>query len=1312
MNHFRSKIKKLIKICFCFMLLVSSIVVVKADNESYILNDVFVSNNSGQENKNFANSQTLIFGKLRHAYIRFDLSKFDSKSNDQYIFKGTWNKGSRSEIIVSQSSEFLRNDKEQDSETLWTTDNMTYTNRPIDIGNLKMEQKWESGALEIDLTNFIKEEVSKGEKTACIHITTKNVEDTTKSAVEINSSRSATNQPILDVVKGEKVEYLNNIVDNAYVSSMSGCADKNYANSSTLVFGKSRHLYFRFDLSKINDQTEQIIFKGTYAKGTKKPIIVTEASQYLREDNSKDSQELWNTENITYSNRPLDIGTFKIQQEWPFSQTNLEIDLTEFLKNKKSSGEDTACIHITTTTVDNGSVGAVEINSSRSDSGKPKLDIISENTEKPVEVLRQTSSNNYYNNGKLVQKTMKIKTDDNLYLKVNEDETVTTTNNAQSATVFGLHVYQYDEYERENYGSTKTTYAFEDLATGKYLTIQNYFKDSDSDKSYYNKAGNRYIIKSSAPDVNWNERFDLSYYPESKYYSITSHLTAYRDSSNAASPLYVENNVLKSGANEDIYKFYFEEVDNVDKLNVLQKVNGNEVELTWKPVNHDTDVSHYSVDNGNVIYDAQEDVLKCKLSLSVGKHSLKVQYKQQSQTINVRIFKHMALVHSEEQLNSMKEHILNKEEPWYSDYQRLLNEVPDHMSDTTFEIKVHEGVGRGDPEGHGNMSDYEQSANAAYFNALRWVITGEDKYAQTAVNVLNQWSSALKIVDGRDRILGAAISTFRMNNAAEIIKYYNGGYKGYSDSDFEKYQNVLLNVIYPVVQDLGLPMTANGNWDTAALAAMVSIGVICENTEIYDRAIYLYQDIHTNGSIAVYVSDWGQSVESFRDQAHAQLGISYLADVCEVAEKQGQDLYSLYNNRLAKAFNWAAQYNLYNTENLKMEPLTDVFGRNRWSTIDSEKINRGELRSVYELPLAHYSKISGVDVTWMKKAAEAMRAEGYVNNDHLNFGTLTSYNGEATEKCEPYFQLRTRLEPWYQRTWNDAKKYGEIVNNVPETLTSYFDVSDNGELTASSKKENAPYYQLETLEDGTNAIRCTTTNTYLSVKDEKVNGMNVIKADAKTVGENEKFVLKGTGASFFYLQSPAYDNRIVYVDVDGNDPTQATLTMRLGEKVTDKSASVSNNERFILMYNTKDVALENIDLPDTTQLEKYINELLEKDIQEKDYTKASYQKYKEQLNEAIQCLKDAKNGKVTQEDVDDMLEKLKDSFDHLEKVPHSTLPSIDQDNQITSSSTSNKNEGTKPNNNVKTGDDIIVLPYIVLGIAALLVYRKMYKIKS
>lgn len=92
-----------------------------------------------------------------------------------------------------------------------------------------------------------------------------------------------------------------------------------------------------------------------------------------------------------------------------------------------------------------------------------------------------------------------------------------------------------------------------------------------------------------------------------------------------------------------------------------------------------------------------------------------------------------------------------------------------------------------------------------------------------------------------------------------------------------------------------------------------------------------------------------------------------------------------------------------------------------------KKINRGELRPVYELPLAYYSKIDGVDITWMEKAAEAMRAQGYVHNDNLNFGTLTTYNGEPTDVCQPFFQIRTRLEPWYQRTWNDVKNMVRLL---------------------------------------------------------------------------------------------------------------------------------------------------------------------------------------------------------------------------------------------------------------------------------------------
>lgn len=1239
---------------------------------------------SDQPGTIYSAEKKLTIGKKRHAYLRFDLSDIDVNS-EKIVFQGTFlgNASSVGEknIVVTESSEYLRkSDSESDTEK-WTMANITYNNRPLDTENVICEAlKWSSGNVEIDLTDFIKDKISSGEKTACIHITTTTV-DTEDSAIDLASSRTDQGdekKPRLTAAPAVEPS-VNGIFDDAYVDSSKG--NENYKDKISLVFGKYRHLYFRFDLSDISADADKIVFRGTYNKGTRKPVVVTETSEYLRASDSADSTTKWKTDNITYNNRPIDKEKSIYEAlEWPNSQTNLEIDLTEFVKTKIGEGAKTACVHITTTTVDQDNVAAVEVYSSRNDSGKPRLVVSTPNDERPVGLAREKAGNDYYDNGYLIQKVVKIKTSDGQYLKVQEDGTVSTTANANEAGLFGLHIYQYDKYERESYGATKTTYAFENLATGKFLTIQNYFAESDANRPYYNLENGKYIIKAAAPDVNWNERFDIQYYPDSAYYTIASHLQVYRDGSDAVSPLYVENSTLKCGKNDDSSPFYLEEVENQDKLKILQEVDGSSVTLFWKPVNGDTTSQNYQIENQTVNYDMEKKELYTQITgLAAGLHEFTVSYNGQQETVKVRIFNHMALAHSEEQLEQMAEHVRKKEEPWYSDYQRLLKQVPLHMSDASFVTSAQEGVGRGDPEGHGNIGVFEKASNAAYFNALLWVITGEEQYAKTGVTILNAWAGALKIVDGRDRILGASISTYRMNNAAEIFKYYHGGYSGYSDEDFRKYQDMLLNVIYPVVQDLGLPMKANGNWDTAAMAAMVTIGAICENTEIFERAVYLYQDIHTNGSIAVYVSEWGQSVESCRDQAHAQLGISYLADVCETAQKQGIDLYGLYDNRLARGFNWAAQYNLYNTENLKIEPLTDVFEQKKWSTVDQEKINRGELRSVYELPLAHYSKVEGVDVTWMQKAAEAMRPQGYVNNDHLNFGTLTTYNGEATKAPEPYFQLRTRLEPWYQRTWNDAKKYGEIVDNIPETLHSYFAVNESGSVTVSGKKADAPFFQLKDQGDGTYAIWCVATGKYLSIKeatesDENGNAVkNAVRADAKSVGESEKFVLKGTGASFFYLEAPGFGNRILNVNVayadteNTSDPQNAILTLELGSRVTEDCDTVSNNERFILVYNTADVALKNVAfVVDTSELEAYINSLPEINNGDSTYTEESFLLFEQKLNAAVRCVSDGKEGKVSQNIVDEALRELKDAYSKLELsappvVSHIMAPVADKE---------------------------------------------------
>src|SRR5699024_2848427 len=176
-----------------------------------------------------------------------------------------------------------------------------------------------------------------------------------------------------------------------------------------------------------------------------------------------------------------------------------------------------------------------------------------------------------------------------------------------------------------------------------------------------------------------------------------------------------------------------------------------------------------------------------------------------------------------ENLQNMKQHIQDKEEPWYSDYLKLRDNVPNQQSSVDYVTNVHEGVGRGDPAGHGNIGDFEKAGNAAYFNALQWVITGEDKFAKTATKILNSWSSELKVIDGRDRILGAGINSVKLIEAAEILAYFDGGYDDFTMENQSQMQRMLKNVVYPVIEDLGSPMIANGNWDTAAMNAMIAI---------------------------------------------------------------------------------------------------------------------------------------------------------------------------------------------------------------------------------------------------------------------------------------------------------------------------------------------------------------------------------------------------------------------------------------------------------------------------------------------------------
>ncbi|MEH7121324.1 alginate lyase family protein [Neobacillus vireti] len=811
----------------------------------------------------------------------------------------------------------------------------------------------------------------------------------------------------------------------------------------------------------------------------------------------------------------------------------------------------------------------------------------------------------YFTDSKNAAMIFKMKNENGEYVKVDPDtEKLSLTANASESSTFALYVLDYFanvDHQEPEVGATRTAYSIKSLDNGKFLTIQNYFTAEEflsNTHHYFNimngaqsgfSTDRTFEIKASASIPGWNERFYVDHYVNSGYYRIWSHLSTMRDDAefNRFNVKMTGDSMQSTGTTSENteYHFIFEEVKGKDLLEINQQVSGNDADLFWRPVNGDTNPAHYRIvgDDTNINY--ADSLMRAKLTdLNVGFHKYTVEYTgdiyQVSTDVNVRIFNHPGILLSETDLDRMKQHVQKKEEPWYSDYRRLLNSVPYDVSSSDFVTTVLSNVGRGGaPSDSGNIGYFEKGGLAAYFNALQWVITGDHQYAEKAVDILNKWANGLKVIDGRDRILGAGINSYKYASAAEILRYYNGGYRGYSDADFNALKDMMINVVYPVIQDAAVPMYANGNWDHAAMVSLMAIGVLCDNTEIFDRGMAFYQDIHTNGSIFAYVNDSGQTMETGRDQAHAMLALGYMAEIGLVAKNQNVDLYSLYDNRLAKAFEYSAKYNLYSKElsgeDVPFVAMPNVFGDTKrgyyGAGFDSETLNRGELRPVFEQALALYRNVNGVDLTWTKRAAAASRPQGMVHFDNLNFGTLTYYNGEKLDESEPYFQMRTRWEPLYQRNWSTVGS-----QKVAETLNSYYDINENGELVTSVMKKGAPFFQLISNDDDTYSIRLVKTNTYLSVKDDKVGDYNVIKADATEIGDNEKFILGSSGVGPYFLVSPKYDNRIVFQDPAGSG-SSAVLTLRLGTKQQSQikdTPNVSTNERLIFMYNMEDIATD------------------------------------------------------------------------------------------------------------------------------------------
>ena len=147
----------------------------------------------------------------------------------------------------------------------------------------------------------------------------------------------------------------------------------------------------------------------------------------------------------------------------------------------------------------------------------------------------------------------------------------------------------------------------------------------------------------------------------------------------------------------------------------------------------------------------------------------------------------------------------------------------------------------------------DDDSNAAYVQALLWYITGNQTYANNAINIMNTYAGNFQGYAGTNGIpcpsgtdcsngpLQSGWDSEKWPRAAEIIRYgrtSSGAGSGWSSAGIAAFSNMLKNIYQPVIQN---GSGVNGNWDMSMIDGTMQIAVFTENAPLMESARTLWK---------------------------------------------------------------------------------------------------------------------------------------------------------------------------------------------------------------------------------------------------------------------------------------------------------------------------------------------------------------------------------------------------------------------------------------------------------------------------------------
>ena len=357
-----------------------------------------------------------------------------------------------------------------------------------------------------------------------------------------------------------------------------------------------------------------------------------------------------------------------------------------------------------------------------------------------------------------------------------------------------------------------------------------------------------------------------------------------------------------------------------------------------------------------------------------------------------------------------------------------------------YQPNVLEWVVRGKDDGnHGNAAggqnyqSFMNDATAAYQTAMLWHLTGDDQYASTSANIMNQWAAKCKggySSDSNATLLAAQSYTFAC--AALMLQTYTG----WSDADQATFKKWLVekwagaNKDFMVRHHDTCPEHYWSNWDLVCMCSYFSIGILTKDDEMINYVVnFFYRGGEagmSNGNIYRLCNAFhndplgsgeilGQNQESGRDQGHAQMSVAVAAQLAQLAyslyktnpDKPELDFFAANDNALMKMAEYVALFNLRDGNDQANQagswlikdpasypfqkyiycggkdqegPLCSCKGAHTHGATHTQVANdggRGNLRPNWEIYYNHYKneKHLATGYKYAKMAADKMRPE-------------------------------------------------------------------------------------------------------------------------------------------------------------------------------------------------------------------------------------------------------------------------------------------------------------------------------------------------